>query len=134
MTYFDTDVLVNATVNQNPIKNIESNELLEQAILAETFTISWLSIQELGFVLAKLNQTTLEINVSLTQLIASIPVSYDKSIFERAIELANQIGFKDFNDCLHTAIAEQYCTDLYTYNREDFKRIQPLTFLNIHIL
>jgi predicted nucleic acid-binding protein len=54
--------------------------------------------------------------------------------FARAIELANQIGFKDFNDYLHTAIAEQYCTDFYTYNREDFKKIQNHAVLNIHIL
>jgi predicted nucleic acid-binding protein len=81
MTYFDTDVLVNATVNQNPIKNIESNELIEQAILAETFTVSWLSIQELGFVLAKLNEPITEINTSLNQLMSSISVNYDKSIF-----------------------------------------------------
>jgi predicted nucleic acid-binding protein len=102
--------------------------------LAETFIISWLSIQELGFVLAKLNEPIADINISLSQLISSIPVNYDKLIFERAIELANRIGFKNFNDCLHTAIAEQYCTDFYTYNREDFKKLKDLTFLNIHIL
>jgi predicted nucleic acid-binding protein len=134
MTYFDTDVLVNANTNQNPIKNIESNAIIEQSILDETFTISWLSIQELGFVLAKLNEPVADINKSLNQLIASIPVNYNKVIFERAIELANFIGFKDFNDCLHTAIAEQYCTDFYTYNHADFKKIQTHTFLNIHIL
>ena len=62
------------------------------------------------------------------------PLAYDKSTFIRAIELANQIGFSDFNDCLHVAIAEEYCTELYTYNSRDFGKIQPLTSLTIHIL
>jgi len=78
-----------------------------------------LSIQETGFVLAKLDQP-----------IAFIPLVE----FTRPMELAKVIGFKDFNDCLHTAIAEQHCSDFYTCNYRDFKRIQPLTSLNIHFL
>ena len=127
MTYFDTDVLVNAATNQNSVKYFQANQLIEKAIVDETFLISWLSIQETGFVLAKLKESNEKIKASLSNLIASIPVNYDKATFERAIELATQIGFKDFNDCLHTAIAEQFCTDFYTYNREDFKKIQTLT-------
>lgn len=62
------------------------------------------------------------------------PLTYNKVTFVRAIELANRIGFSDFNDCLHVAIAEEHCTELYTYNARDFGRIQPLTTLTIHIL
>jgi predicted nucleic acid-binding protein len=93
-----------------------------------------LSIQELGFVLAKLKETKEAINISLNQLLASSPVNYNPATFKRAIEIANLIGFADFYDCLHTAIAEEYCIELYTYNSRDFGRIQPLTSLKIHIL
>lgn len=93
-----------------------------------------MSIQEIGFVLAKLKESKEVINDSLTQLIASLPVNYGKSTFIRAIELANQIGFSDFNDCLHIAIAEENCTELYTYNSRDFGRIQSFTSLKIHVL
>jgi predicted nucleic acid-binding protein len=134
MTYFDTDVLVNAAIEQDPTKYIQANQIIEQTILSGKFQISWLSIQELGFVLAKLKETKEVINVSLTQLMASLPVNYNKTTFIRAIELANEIGFNDFNDCLHVAIAEEHCTELYTYNSRDFGRIQPLTTLTIHIL
>lgn len=134
MIYFDTDVLVNAAIEQNPVKYIEANKIIEQTILSGKFQISWLSIQELGFVLAKLKEPNEVINTSLNQLISSLPVNYNKSTFIKAIELANQIGFSDFNDCLHVAIAEEYCTELYTYNSRDFGRIQPLTSLTIHIL
>ncbi len=99
MICFDTDVLVNAAIEQDPTKYIQANQIIEQAILSSTFQISWLSIQEIGFVLAKLKEPKTVINTSLNQLIASLPVNYDKSIFVRAIELANKVGFSDFNDC-----------------------------------
>lgn len=134
MTYFDTDVLVNAAIEQDPTKYIQANQIIEQTILSGKFQISWLNIQELGFVLAKLKEPKEVINVSLNQLISSLPVNYNKATFIRAIEIANEIGFSDFNDCLHVAIAEEYCTELYTYNSRDFGRIQPLTTLTIHIL
>ncbi len=135
MTYFDTDVLVNAAIEQNPTKYVQANQIIEQATLDNTFRISWLSIQELGFVLAKLKESKVLINASLKQLMASLPLAYhNKATFVRAIELANEIGFSDFNDCLHVAIAEEFCTELYTYNSRDFGKIQPLTSLTIHIL
>lgn len=102
--------------------------------LVDQLKISWLSIQEIGFVLAKLEQTTNFITSKLDLLISAEPALYGEREFKRAIELAQKIGFKDFNDCLHTAIAEQYCTALYTCNYKDFKRIQPLTNLDIHFL
>ncbi len=34
----------------------------------------------------------------------------------------------------HTAIAEENCTELYTYNSRDFGRTQSFTTLTIHIL
>jgi predicted nucleic acid-binding protein len=81
-----------------------------------------------------LDQSVSFISTKLNYLISSLPVQYGLSEFTRAVKLAESIGFKDFNDCLHTAIAEQHCSDLYTFNYKDFKRIQPLTSLNIHFL
>lgn len=121
-------------MRQDPSKYVEANQLIEQATLNGTFLISWLSIQEFGFVLAKLKQPNSAIRHSIRKLINSLPVNYGSSSFERAIELADQIGFKHFNDCLHTALAEQNCTELYTYNHDDFKKIKPLTSLTIYIL
>jgi predicted nucleic acid-binding protein len=87
-----------------------------------------------GFVLAKLEQPVSFISSKLEFLTALAPVEYSQVEFTRAVELAKIIGFKDFNDCLHTAIAEQHCSDLYTCNYKDFKRIQPHTALKIHFL
>lgn len=40
MTYFDTDVLVNAAIKQDPIKYVQANQIIENAILSSTFQIS----------------------------------------------------------------------------------------------
>lgn len=100
----------------------------------KTFLISWLNIQEAGFVLGKLNQPTDFISSRLRVLMSSVPADYGLIEFTRAVELAKIIGYRDFNDCLHTAIAEQHCKNLYTCNIKDFKRIQPHTSLQIHFL
>lgn len=134
MNYIDTDVLTHSLVNQNSNLHLKVNDMIEDMVTTQTLLISWLSIQELGFVLAKLDQPTSFITTKLNQLMSSSPVQYGLDEFKRAMELALSIGFKDFNDCLHTAIAEKHCTDLYTCNYKDFKRIQPLTKLNIHFL
>lgn len=103
-------------------------------ISQHTFRISWLGVQEIGFVLARLEQPREFISSKLKLLMLSLPCQYGSKECMRALELAEIIGYKNFNDCLHTAIAEQYCTNLYTCNSKDFKRIQPHTSLNIHFL
>lgn len=70
----------------------------------------------------------------MVQSLIPLAVQYEAFHFERAIELAQKVGFQNINDCLHTAIAESYCTELYTFNSSDFKRIQDHTNLIIHIL
>lgn len=108
--------------------------MIDEMIGGNRFLISWLNIQEVGFVLAKLNQPAAFINSKLSALISSLPVSYGNPEFTRAMGLAALIGYQNFNDCLHTAIAEQHCSDLYTCNYKDFKRIQSHTTLTIHFI
>jgi predicted nucleic acid-binding protein len=134
MIYFDTDVLIHFLIKQNAILHTEANDVIEKAMLSNKFALSWLSIQETGFVLAKLNQEPSFISSKLKVLSGAPPLQYGLTEFNRAVQLAEIIGFKDFNDCLHTAIAEQYCTDFYTCNYKDFTKIQPQTSLNIHFL
>ncbi|MDB5147040.1 MAG: putative nucleic acid-binding protein contains domain, partial [Mucilaginibacter sp.] len=56
MDYIDTDVLVHSLINQNEQLHLKVIDLIEEMNNANRFFISWLSIQEVGFVLAKLNQ------------------------------------------------------------------------------
>ena len=134
MDYIDTDVLIHSLINQNSNLHLKVIDMIDEMINSNRFLISWLSVQETGFVLSKFNQSVSFISTKLDSLISSSPVGYGLVEFNRAVKLAEIIGFKDFNDCLHIAIAEQHCSDMYTCNYKDFKRIQPLTTLNIHFL
>jgi len=134
MNYIDSDVLIHSLVNQNPTLHLIVNDLLNEMLYQHTFRISWLNVQEIGFVLARLEQPREFISAKLKLLMLSLPCQYGSRECMRALELAEIIGYKNFNDCLHTAIAEQHCTNLYTCNSKDFKRIQPHTSLNIHFL
>ena len=104
MNYFDTDVLIHSLVNQNSNLHLKANDLIGEIITGNTFVISWLNIQEIGFVMAKLDQPVSFISSKLDALISASPIRYGLAEFTKAIELAKIIGFKDFNDCLHTAM------------------------------
>lgn len=134
MYYIDTDVLIHSFVKQNIQLHSQVKALLSQFVVERKVSISWLSIQETAFVLAKLNQLPLSIINSINFLVELTPFTHDKPEFVRASELAKIIGFKSINDCLYIAIAEKHCTDLYTCNTKDFKRLEPHTTLNIHFI
>ena len=97
MNYIDTDVLIHSLINQNPNLHLKINDIIEEMVRGQTFLVSWLSIQELGFVLAKLDHPTSFITSKLNDLISTPPVQYGPDEFKRAMELASSIGFKDFN-------------------------------------
>ncbi len=134
MIYFDTDVIVNFHLPQDPTKYQKANELYRTASLRSEFFVSLLRLQETAFVLRKLGETAEDVEAMLGTLLPHRPVAYTLSHFTRVIEIARKVGFQHINDCLHTAIAEEYCEELYTYNRSDFKRIQKHTSLKITIL
>jgi predicted nucleic acid-binding protein len=134
MVYFDTDVLVHYFVAYDPIKHMQAGQLIQQATHNQTFFLSLLSLQELVFVMAKLKQPLQNINRVTGQLLMAGPAPYDSAHFARATQLSQQIGFQNINDCIHTAVAEMHCTELLTFNRSDFSRIQSFTSLKISIL
>lgn len=133
MIYFDTDVLVNLFLQQDPIKYEFTNDLYIETSRRGEFFVSFLCLQETSFVLHKLSQDRAKIEQTLDSLFLHMPMYYGTAHFKRAILLARKIGFQHINDCLHTAIAEEYCNELYTFNKADFKRIQKHTELKITI-
>jgi predicted nucleic acid-binding protein len=101
MNYLDTDVLIHAMLNQNSNLHLRVNDMIEEMTNASTFIISWLSIQEVGFVLAKLGHEATFITSKLNSLMASSPVGYGLFETQRATALAGTVGFRNFNDCIH---------------------------------
>lgn len=134
MIYFDTDVLIHYLIKQDPAKNQQAIQHYRDASEKGLFFISLLHLQEASFVLAKLQVDSADIDSMITGLLPHATINYDADHFTRAKELAKKIGFQNTNDCLHTAIAETHCQEIYTYNKSDFKRIQKYTKLKITIL
>ena len=134
MKYFDSDVLINSLVIQDSKKHKEANDLIESSLIGKTFTISLLSLQEVSFVLSKLNYSKDFINKNLNFYMRINPFIPDLQNFQRAIELANHIGFSNINDCIHTAVAESYCMELITFNRKDFNKLKKYSTIKINIL
>lgn len=134
MTYFDTDVLVNALVRQDEQKHRHSRESVGSAMSEHTAVISILSIQEVLYVLGRLGLSYEQTQAAFSELVTMQPVPYGMEDLRRAVDLASQIGFRNINDCIHTAIAEKHSTELVTYNGRDFSRIRDFARVGITIL
>lgn len=135
MIYFDSDVVFNFIVIQDREKHEQSRQLVLDAIREETFVISTLVIQEVGFGLSRFGLSNEEISTKLTFLASINTIIIGKEDIFNALRLARIIGFKHINDCVHSAVAERLNTDsFYTYNKSDFKRIKRHTQLEITIL
>ena len=134
MIYYDTDVLVNAYFLQDEDKQREAREVIDSASMAGLATISTLSVQETLFVLGRLRADAEEMQRAFDRMMGLSPVTYDSRDLRRAYDLATSVGFRNINDCIHTAIAEAHCTELVTYNRRDFNRIRNFARVGITIL
>lgn len=134
MIYFDTDVLVNYFVEQNPQSNRKAIEYYQRATGSGLVFCSMLSLMETSYVLSRLGASSDEIGMMIQSLYTGQNVSFEMPHFLRAVELARQVGFQNISDCLHTALAEVYCNELVTFNKKDFKRIGKFTTLKITIL
>lgn len=135
MIYFDTDVIVNYLINQDGEKQDLAVKAFETASTKEECFISLLTLQELTFVLAKLEIAAAEIRTIIGLLLQQAsPSQIDSQVFQRALEFAGHVGHKNFNDCLHVALAEQHCQSLITFNKKDFKKLQQYAAIKIEIL
>ena len=132
--YIDTDVLVHAYVVQDARKNRQANEVIEQVNKDDSAVISTLSIQEMLFVFERLGVGNKLIEVAYQEIIKLGPIVYDVEILQRAFDIAKIVGFRNINDCIHTAIAESNCTELITYNKRDFSKIKEFTKIAVTIL
>ena len=134
MIYIDTDVLIHAYVIQDRQKNRQANEVMERVNKKDVAVISTLSVQEMLFVLARLSIDNKEINIAYSEVMQLQPISYGMEILRRAVDIAKHVGFRNINDCIHTAIAESHCTELITYNKRDFSKIKELAKVSVTIL
>ena len=134
MLYFDTDVLIHTIIEQDFKKREISMNALETCYKSKTLGISLLSIQEIAFVLGKMKVSNPKILEKLNFFMSLNPTQLHIQHYERANFFATLMGFQNYNDCLHLAIAESHCKELYTFNKKDFDKIKNYTDLKINIL
>jgi predicted nucleic acid-binding protein len=134
LIYIDTDVLIHAYIIQDERKHRQANELVEAAVSNAGVVISTLTIQEALFVLERNRVASERVLVIYDALMQMQPIAYDVDNLQRAVNIAKKVGFRNINDCIHTAIAESHCSELITYNRRDFKRIRDFATVDIKIL
>lgn len=134
MIYLDTDVWVNSYTQQDAAKRLESTGIVQRARADNELIVSTLVVQELLPVLRRLELGNAEIIAVFAELMQDPPIPCNADHLRRGFELAGHIGFRHFNDCVHTAIAEAHCQELITYNRSEFGRLRNHTSLTITIL
>ena len=134
MIYIDTDVLIHAYIVQDVEKHRQANDIIEQVNESDSATLSTLVVQEMLFVLERLRIDREAISAAYHEVMRLQPLAYDIEVFRRAVDIAKQVGFRNINDCIHTAIAESHCTELITYNERDFKKIREFTTIRVTIL
>ena len=134
MIYLDTDVLIHFLVPQDVSKYQLAKDIFDRVTSSEKLKVSFLTLEETVYVLNRLGLTKQDIESTLTTFLALTPVSYEIPEMQRVISLCKNIGFQHINDCLHTAVAERHCDELYTFNKSEFKKIARLSKLKVVVL
>lgn len=133
VTFFDTNVLVYATIDQDKEKMILSQKLIAQAIEDNTFFISAFVLSEYIFILSKLK--IIDEQDEKIMLFSTLSQgNHDSEMVIDGYNLCKQIDFcKNINDVIHLKMAEKYCRRLVTFDT-DFKKLEKYTDIEIEIL
>jgi predicted nucleic acid-binding protein len=134
MTYFDTDVLVNAILIQDLDRHNRALSRIEKSIKDDSFIISSVTLQELVFVLGKLKIESVVIRKTYEFYSPLALYGLDRNIFKRAFEIAEKLSFIHINDALHLACAEKYARSIVTFDKDDFRKLRKHTAILVEIL
>jgi len=131
--FFDTNVLIYFTINQDETKFDIAERMIYEAIEQDTFFISPMVLSEYIFVLGKYK--LIQKHKSKVLLFSKyVNASIDNKLVLEAYEVCEKIDFcKNINDVIHLKVAEAYCQKLVTFDT-DFKKLQKYTNIKIEIL
>jgi len=133
VTFFDTNVLVYFTINQDKQRLEKAQEMIFDAIKKDIFFISPMVLSEYMFVLGKYGVIKEHKNKVLL-FSEYVEASIDKEVVLEAYDICEKIDFcKNINDIIHLKIAEHHCNKLATFD-DDFRKLQKYTDIEIEIL
>ncbi|MFC4260220.1 type II toxin-antitoxin system VapC family toxin [Marinobacter lacisalsi] len=133
-TFFDTNVLVYAAINQDSQKQATSERLIKGALRSNTLIISPLVLSEMVFVLSKLNVLgDYRDSVRFFSRFSSPGIS--RSDVEKATDLADELDAgKSINDLIHLVHAERCgCSAFVTFDK-GFRRFADKVAISIEVL
>jgi len=133
MIFFDTNILIYHSVNQDSQKQKLADKLITSALSNDELLISPLVFTEYVFILAKLKQvdcTIKDIELFSKCIQGEITPIHVISAYELSKTISS---CKNINDIVHLKFAEKYCNKLFTFDK-DFKRFIPYTKLELFIL
>jgi len=133
MIYFDTNVLIYSTIDQDQEKALISKELIEKSIKSDDFVISPLVLNEFIFVLSK--QKIIDKYKENVEFYSQFcKFGFNKSDVLNAYDKCQKLDkCRNINDFIHLEIANKHCKKLVTFD-SDFKSLQKFYDIEIEIL
>lgn len=133
MIFFDTNVLIYFSINQDMEKQTLADERIRSALVDNKLIVSPLVMTEYIFVLAKLKQLEYQSD-TLSFFQNFVQGSLDGGDVISAYKLCSAINAcKNINDALHLRYAERHCEKIITFDR-DFNRFKPHASIDIEVL
>jgi len=133
VTFFDTNVLIYFTINQDQHKWELAKKYLYEALDKEIFFISPMVLSEYIFILSKY-KIQKQHKDKIMFFAQYVKGNIDAKRVVNAYSKCQKINFcKNINDAIHLKVAEQYCNKLVTFDA-DFKKLDKYTELEIEIL
>jgi predicted nucleic acid-binding protein len=131
--FFDTNILIYFTINQDKHKLELARKYIFQAIEEDTLFISPMVLGEYILILSKY-KVMKQHQDKVTFFSQSVQGNIDSSTVLKAYALCEKIDFcKNINDMIHIVLAEQYCEKLVTFDK-NFKKLQKYTNIEITFL
>jgi len=133
MIYFDTNVLIYSTTDQDQEKALISKKIIEKSIKSDIFVVSPLVLNEFIFVLSK--QKIIDKYKQNVEFYARFcRFWFDKSDVLCAYNKCHKLNkCRNINDFIHLEIANKHCKKLVTFD-SDFKNLQKFYDVEIDIL
>jgi predicted nucleic acid-binding protein len=134
MIYLDTNVLVYSYISPDDQIQIVSGQLIETLISENNLLLSPLVMQELIFVLNKLQLPKPEISDIIELFKKYCRRNINKKLVLDAYELCLKVeNLKHINDAVHLKFAEKYAAKFITFDN-DFNKFKSFTSIEIEIL
>ncbi len=133
MIYFDTNVLIYNSIEQDLDKSMLSEKLIKNAIKTNMFVISPLVLSEFIFVLSKLKVID-ECKDDIRLYSRFCKFNVNRLDVINAYEKCQKFNkCRNINDFIHLEIADRYCDKLITFD-SDFKNLEAFYDIEIEIL